>query len=116
MAFRILSGDLSGLSGRSVEVEADLVSALSSFHITGLPGPGIRESRQRIRSAIENSGFRFPDRHRVVVHLAPASVTKDGSYFDLAIALAILVESGQIAPEVVNPHGFLGELALDGSL
>ena len=116
MAFRILSGDLSGLSGRSVEVEADLVSALSSFHITGLPGPGIRESRQRIRSAIENSGFRFPDRHRVVVHLAPASVTKDGSYFDLAIALAILVESGQIAPEVVKPHGFLGELALDGSL
>lgn len=116
MAFRILSGDLSGLSGRSVEVEADLVSALSSFHITGLPGPGIRESRQRIRSAIENSGFRFPDRHRVVVHLAPASVNKEGSYFDLAIALAILVESGQIPPEVVQPHAFLGELALDGSL
>lgn len=116
MAFRILSGDLSGLAGRSVEVEADLVSALSAFHITGLPGPGIRESRQRIRSAIENSGFRFPDRHRVVVHLAPASVTKDGSYFDLAIALAILVESRQISAEWVKPHGFLGELALDGRL
>ena len=89
MAFRVMSGDLAGLRGRPVEVEADLVPALNSFVITGLPGPGIRESRQRIRSAIENSGYRFPDRHRIVVHLAPASVMKDGSTFDLAIALAI---------------------------
>ena len=116
MAFRVMSGDLAGLRGRPVEVEADLVPALNSFVITGLPGPGIRESRQRIRSAIENSGYRFPDRHRIVVHLAPASVMKDGSTFDLAIALAILVESGQIPAKAVEDHGFIGELALDGRL
>ncbi len=116
MTFRLFTGDLIGLSGRMVEVEVDLVPALSSFVITGLPGPGIRESRQRIRSAIENIGFRFPDRHRVVIHLAPAAVTKDGSAFDLAIALAILVESGQIDATEVEGHGFVGELALDGRL
>ncbi|OUU22968.1 MAG: hypothetical protein CBC13_06760 [Planctomycetia bacterium TMED53] len=116
MVFRLFSGDLVGLTGRMVEVEVDLVPALSSFVITGLPGPGIRESRQRIRSAIENSGFRFPDRYRVVIHLAPAAVTKDGSAFDLAIALAILAESGQIAADGLERHGFIGELALDGRL
>ena len=96
MAFRLLSGDLEGIHGRVVEVEVDLIPALSSFVISGLPGKGIREARERIRSAIENSGYRYPDRHRIVVNLAPAAWEKDGSVFDLPIALSILAASGQV--------------------
>ncbi|MDE0960232.1 MAG: YifB family Mg chelatase-like AAA ATPase [Planctomycetota bacterium] len=114
MAFRLLSGDLFGIEGREVEVEVDLIPALSSFVISGLPGKGIRESRERIRSALENSGFRYPDRHRIVINLAPASWHKDGAAFDLPIAISILAASGQIAPESLRGWAVLGELALDG--
>lgn len=112
---RILSGDLHGIDGRIVEIEVDLVSGLSAFIISGLPGPGIRESRDRIRSAIENSGFQFPGKQRIVVNLAPASSEKDGAAFDLPIALGILVASGQV-PEPAGGWACLGELSLDGRL
>ncbi|MDG2084027.1 MAG: ATP-binding protein [Planctomycetota bacterium] len=116
MAFRLFSGDLAGFQGRIVEVEVDLIPALPAFVITGLPGPGIRESRQRIRSALENSGFVFPDRHRIVINLAPAARAKDGSTLDLAIAIGILVESGQISRSRLRHQAFVGELALDGRI
>ena len=116
MAFRLFSGDLAGFQGRIVEVEVDLIPALPAFVITGLPGPGIRESRQRIRSALENSGFVFPDRHRIVINLAPAARAKDGSTLDLAIAIGILVESGQISRSRLRNQAFVGELALDGRI
>ena len=114
MAFRLLSGDLFGIEGREVEVEVDLIPALASFVISGLPGKGIREARERIRSALENSGFRYPDRHRIVINLAPASWHKDGAAFDLPIAISILAASGQIEPEFLAGWAVLGELALDG--
>jgi len=114
MAFRLLSGDLFGIEGREVEVEVDLIPALSSFVISGLPGKGIREARERIRSALENSGFRYPDRYRIVINLAPASWHKDGASFDLPIAISILAASGQIEPEFLAGWAVLGELALDG--
>ena len=116
MSFRFFSGDLEGIEGRVVEVEVDLIPALSSFVISGLPGKGIREARERIRSALENSGFRYPDRHRIVVNLAPASWEKDGAVFDLPIALSILAASGQIPEQSLHSWAAIGELALDGRL
>lgn len=116
LSFRLLSGDLDGIDGRIVEVEVDLIPALSSFVISGLPGKGIRESRERIRSALENSGYRYPDRYRIVINLAPAAWEKDGAIFDLPIALSILAESGQVPRESLYNWAALGELALDGRL
>ncbi len=111
--FRVISGDVLGIDGRKVEIEVDIINALKSFIITGLPGPGIRESRDRIRSAIQNSGFRYPTEQRIVVNLAPASCEKDGAVFDLPIALGILAESGQVdLPR--EGWGCFGELSLDG--
>lgn len=116
LSFRLLSGNLDGIDGRIVEVEVDLIPALSSFVISGLAGQGIRESRERIRSALENSGYRYPDRHRIVINLAPATLQKDGAVFDLPIALSILAESGQVPKEAFKNWAALGELALDGRL
>ncbi len=116
MSFRLLSGNLDGIEGRIVEVEVDLIPALSSFVISGLAGPGIKESRERIRSALENSGYRFPDRYRIVINLAPAAWQKDGAVFDLPIALSILAESGQVPKQALARWAALGELALDGRL
>jgi magnesium chelatase family protein len=122
---RLLSGDFVGLSGRPVEVQVD-VSARGSpgFHIVGLAGKSIRESRERIRTAIRNSNLAFPHKDRIIVNLAPAAEEKDGAGFDLAIALGILVASGQL-PEVERALGrgrilrrmaFLGELGLNGEV
>ena len=96
-----------------VTVEADVANGLPSFQIVGLPDTAIQEARERVRAAIRNSGFEFPLR-RVTVNLAPAERRKEGTGFDLAIALAILRASGQLA---ADPSGLcLGELALDGAL
>ena len=122
---RLLSGDFFGIEGRPVEVQVD-VSARGSpgFNIVGLPGKSIRESRERIRAAISNSGLKFPYNHRVLVNLAPASAEKEGSGFDLAIALGILFATRQLkaaerwvsAAGLVEKIGFIGELGLNGDL
>ena len=114
--FRLVSADLCGIEGRAVDVEVDLIAGLGSFVISGLPGKGIRESRERIRSAIQNSGLRYPSQRRIVVNLAPAGLEKDGATFDLPIALGVLVASGQIDGAFLQGCAALGELALDGSL
>ncbi len=111
--FRIQSGDVYGIEGRVVEIEVDLIPTLRSFVISGLPGPGIRESRDRIQSAIHNHEFQFPLQERIVVNLAPASTEKDGAGFDLPIALGILARSGQIEFQG-EAWGCFGELSLDG--
>lgn len=114
--FRLVSADLCGIAGRPVEVEVDLIAGLGSFVISGLPGKGIRESRERIRSAIQNSGLRYPGQRRIVINLAPAGVEKDGAVFDLPIALGILAASGQIEGGQLQGCAAFGELTLDGSL
>ena len=111
--FRIHSGSILGIEGRVVEIEVDLIGDLKSFVISGLPGPGIREARDRIRSAIVNGGYSFPIDQRIVVNLAPASDEKDGAAFDLPIALGILHRSEQI-DFPADRWGCLGELSLDG--
>ncbi len=105
---------LNGLEGIGVDVEADVSNGLPSCDIVGLPDAAVKESRERVRSAVKNSGFRFPT-HKVTVNLAPADLKKEGAHFDLAIAMCLLRATGQVvffAPDLV----FLGELALDGSL
>ncbi len=104
-----------GLSAPPVEVEVHLGSGLPVFTIVGLPAAAVRESKERVRAALVNSGFEFPA-GRITVNLAPADLPKDGGRFDLAIAIGILVASGQLAatPAVLQGLELYGELALTG--
>jgi magnesium chelatase family protein len=111
----IYSRALAGIDAPLVQVETHLSNGLPAFHIVGLPETAVRESKDRVRSAILNSHFTFPDR-RITVNLAPADLPKEGGRFDLPIALGILSASGQVPPDYLGQHEFLAELALDGSL
>ncbi|MDG2047153.1 MAG: YifB family Mg chelatase-like AAA ATPase [Halioglobus sp.] len=111
----IYSRALSGIDAPLVEVETHLSNGLPAFNIVGLPETAVRESKDRVRSAILNSHFAFPDR-RITVNLAPADLPKEGGRFDLPIALGILSASGQVSQGHLARHEFLAELALDGSL
>src|SRR4029453_15399044 len=98
-----------------VQVEVDVSFGLPGFHMVGLPDASVRESRDRVRTAIRNSGFEFP-LHRVTVNLAPADIRKAGSAFDLPIALGVLAAAGAITRRDVADVLLLGELSLDGGI
>lgn len=115
MLSSIQSYGLSGIAGFSVQVQVDIANGLPSFETVGLPDAAVRESRERVRAAIKNSGFAFPV-SRITVNLAPADLKKEGSVYDLPIAIGILEASGQIPPEKTKGLLFLGELALDGTV
>ncbi|MCH9691312.1 MAG: YifB family Mg chelatase-like AAA ATPase [Gammaproteobacteria bacterium] len=104
-----------GVSAPLVTVETHLSNGLPAFHIVGLPEAAVRESRDRVRSAIINSHFEFPQR-RITVNLAPADLPKEGGRYDLAIALGILAASGQVPGKVLEKYEFIAELALTGAL
>lgn len=104
-----------GIHAKPVSVEVHLSNGLPSFTIVGLPETAVKESKDRVRSAIINSQFEFPCR-RITVNLAPADVPKTGSGFDLPIAIGILAASGQITTHKLAHHEFIGELALDGNI
>jgi len=104
-----------GVNAPLVTVEVHLSAGLPSLSIVGLPETAVKESKDRVRSAILNSHLEFPAR-RITVNLAPADLPKEGGRFDLAIALGILAASGQIPNTAVSPYEFLGELALSGEL
>jgi magnesium chelatase family protein len=104
-----------GIEAFPVHVEVDVTFGLPSFTMVGLPDPSVRESRDRVRSAIRNSGFDFPP-HRVTVNLAPADVRKAGSSFDLPIALGVLAATGVVEHRQVDDIVLLGELSLDGGI
>lgn len=106
---------LSGVLATSVEVEVDISGGLPACHIVGLPEAAVKESRDRVRSAILNAGFDFPQR-RITINLAPADLPKEGGRFDLPIAVGILLASEQLPPETAARCEFAGELSLDGSL
>jgi magnesium chelatase family protein len=106
---------LIGVDAEPVYVEVDIGGGLPSFTIVGLPDAAVRESRERVRSALRNSGFRYPD-HRITVNLAPADIRKAGPGFDLAIAAAILAATAQLPQPVVDNYAMAGELALDGAI
>ena len=98
-----------------VRVEVHLASGLPAMTLVGLPEKAVKESKDRVRAAILNSGFEFPAKH-ITINLAPAELPKDGARYDLAIALGILAASGQIPPDATAAHEYHGELALSGQL
>ena len=104
-----------GVDVYPVQIEVDVSFGLPHFTMVGLPDATVRESRDRVRSAIKNSGFEFPP-HRITVNLAPADVRKAGSSFDLPIALGLLATSGQLTRRAVDDTLVLGELSLDGAI
>jgi len=114
MFARVLSGAVLGVDARLIEVQCDIASGLPTFQIVGLPEKEVSESRERIRSAIKNSGFSFPA-GRITANLAPADVRKGGVGFDLPIALGILIASEQLSA-VPERHLIVGELALNGGV
>lgn len=109
---QLLSGALTGYSALPVEVEVKVKSGTAKFTIIGLVDGAVREAKDRVESAIKQSGFKLPD--QILVNLAPAEVRKEGSSFDLSIALGILIASGQLKPKTLRPISIFGELSLDG--
>ena len=106
---------LAGLEAPEVTVEVHLAAGLPSFTLVGLPDTEVKEARDRVRAAIQNCGFEFPQR-RITANLAPADLPKESGRFDLPIALGILIASGQIKAATLDDHEFAGELALSGDL
>lgn len=106
---------IDGLEPRRIAVEVDVTRGLANFQIVGLADAAVREARERVRSALLNSGFEFPQR-RITANLAPASIRKIGPGFDLALALGLLIASGQIKSELVDRVAVFGELSLSGRL
>jgi magnesium chelatase family protein len=115
MLARVFSACLAGVEAALVRVEVDVSQGLPTFATVGLPDPAVRESRERVRTAIRNSGFAFP-LERVTVNLAPADVRKEGVSFDLPIALGLLAATGAVKPERLAGLLVVGELALDGAI
>lgn len=115
MIAKLNSVGLTGMDGFNIGVETDVGNGIPSWEIVGLPDTAVRESKERIRSALKNSGFTIPGR-RIVVNLAPAGIKKEGSCLDLPIAVGILVASGQLVSDVTEDSCFFGEMSLDGTL
>ena len=115
MVSKVTTAAVIGLNAHRVDVEIDVVSSVPMITIIGLPDAAINEARDRIRLGSKNSDLTFPS-GRIVVNLAPADLKKEGSHFDLAIAIGIQIAEEVIAPETAKDYGFLGELSLDGRL
>jgi magnesium chelatase family protein len=112
---KVLSGAILGIEAYLVEVETDISPGIPCYTLVGLPDNAVRESRERVSSAISNSGYSFPLK-RVTLNLAPADIKKEGAAFDLPIALGLLAASGQISDSRLGEYLVLGELSLDGRL
>ena len=115
MISRVRTAVIKGFDAVLVTAECDITKGLPAFTLVGLADKAISESRERVRSAITNSGYQFPAK-RVTINLIPADIAKDGTHLDLAIALSILVASGQLQQNAVNKTLFAGELGLNGDL
>ncbi|MDD3120010.1 MAG: YifB family Mg chelatase-like AAA ATPase [Candidatus Gracilibacteria bacterium] len=115
MFIKVNSIAINGLTGTQIDVEVDVSNGMPSFAVVGLGDTAIQESRERVRTAIKNSGYRFPGT-RITVNLAPATIKKKGGFFDLPIAIGIFGNSFSLNKELLNKSVFVGELALDGNL
>src|SRR5438445_8655896 len=115
MLARLVTFAIDGVDPRQVWAEVDIRSGLPSFTIVGLGDAAVRESRDRVRSAIQNSDFEFPQM-RITANLAPAFLRKVGPGFDAALALGVLAASGQVSPEPLLRYAVFGELSLGGEL
>ena len=115
MLSRVYSCAVIGLEGVVVEVEVDITAGKGGVTIVGLPDAAVQESRERVFSAVRNVGLTFP-RKRVIVNLAPASVRKEGPYYDLPIAVGVMAMTGAIPAESIESTMIVGELSLDGTV
>ena len=115
MVNKVTTATVIGLNAYEVSVETDVQNGLPSFSVVGLPDAAVNEARDRVRSAVKNSGFTFPNR-KIVINLAPADLKKAGTSFDLSIAVGILVEEGVLETEQLKDYAFAGELSLNGDL
>jgi magnesium chelatase family protein len=115
MLAKVQSGAVLGIDAYIVKVELDITEGLPYFNTVGLPDTSVKESKDRVASAIKNSGFRFPMK-RITANLAPADIRKEGSAFDLPLAIAVLSAFGQISMENLDEFAILGELSMDGSI
>jgi len=115
MLANVFSSAVLGIDAFLVEVEVDIMSGLPTFATVGLPEAAVKESKERVKSAIKNSGYTFPD-DRITVNLAPANIKKEGTGFDLPIALGILSATGVISQQTLSRYLILGELSLDGRI
>jgi len=115
MLSTVLSSATYGINAYLIEIETNIENTVPNFFMVGLPDNAVKESRERVATAIRNSGFAYPNK-RVTINLAPADVKKEGSAHDLAIAVGMLAASGQVRDEMFTKYVILGELALDGSL
>ena len=113
MLAKVLSSAVMGIDAYVVEVEVDISQGLPSFSTVGLPEGAVRESKERVKAAVKNAGYHFPS-DRITVNLAPADVKKEGSGFDLPMAVGILAATGIVPKEACRDHLILGELSLDG--
>ena len=113
MLAKVLSSAVIGIDAYIVEVEVDISRGLPSFSTVGLPEGAVRESKERVKASIKNSGYEFPS-ERITVNLAPADIKKEGSAFDLPMAIGILAATGLIPGDFLSKYLFLGELSLDG--
>lgn len=115
MLAKVESRAVVGIDSQKVTVEVDVASGLPGFSMVGLPDAAVRESRDRVRSAIKNAGFRFPSK-KITINLSPANIRKEGPSFDLPIAVGLLAAMGEIEPEGLSGKVFCGELSLDGRI
>lgn len=115
MLVGIKSMSLQGIEGYLVDVQVDVSSGLPSWEVVGLPDTSVRESKERVRTAIKNSDIFLPSR-KILINLAPAYEKKEGSFFDLPIAVGILYDLGVIIQQNLDSYMFIGELSLDGKL
>src|SRR5574337_829836 len=115
MLARVLSAAVAGIEASLVSVEVDVTAGLPAFTMVGLPDSTIRESRDRVRTAIRNAGYTFP-MERITVSLAPADLRKEGASFDLPVALALLAATGLVKSEALGRFLVIGELSLDGQV
>jgi len=115
MLAKVLSSSVLGIDAYVVEVEVDITMGLPAFATVGLPDGAVRESKDRVKSAIKNSGYRFPP-HRITVNLAPADRKKEGAGFDLPMAVGILSATGLVNRDKLEQYLIIGELSLDGKV
>jgi magnesium chelatase family protein len=115
MLAKAMSCAIVGLEAEAVEVEVDIIGGAPAFNLVGLPDAAVRESRDRVHSAVKNSGFMFPAGKRITVNLAPADLRKEGPAYDLPIAVGLLAATNQVWPDKLEGGLFIGELSLDGS-
>ena len=115
MLAKVLSGALLGIDAYPVEVEVDIAQGLPQFATVGLPEGAVKESKDRVKSAIKNSGYEFPSR-RITINLAPADIRKEGTAFDLPMAIGLLTATGLVPAERAGRFLFMGELSLDGGI